>query len=68
MRGTFAFGVMRFDLLVHQIFDLERVQVAADHQAQVVGQEFNDVVVGEDLRILREDRALFPDRRYRPRA
>jgi hypothetical protein len=56
--GRFAFLVMRLDFLVHQAFDFERIHVAAHHQTQVVGQELDDVVVGENLRVLGEDRAF----------
>ena len=40
-----AFVMMGLDLVVHQILDLERVQIAADHEPQVVGDEFDHVVV-----------------------
>ena len=50
--------VMGFYLVVHQVLDLERIQVAADHEAQVVGQEFHHMVIGGDLRILGEYGAL----------
>ena len=45
-----AFLVVGLDLVVHQVLDLERVQVAAHHQAQVVGEELEHVVVGERSR------------------
>jgi hypothetical protein len=52
-----ALVVVGLDLVVHQVLDLEGVEVAADHDAQVVGEELHGVVVGEDVRVLREDRA-----------
>ena len=46
--GSFAVVVMRFDLLVHQRFELVLVHVAADDQAQVVLDELEHVMVVED--------------------
>ena len=43
-----ALVVVGLDLVVHQVLDLERVQVAGDHQAQVVGDELDHVVVVDD--------------------
>jgi hypothetical protein len=45
--GTSALMVVGLDLVVHQVFDLERVHVAGHHQAQVIGDEFDNVVVGQ---------------------
>ena len=53
-----AFVVMRFDLDVHQVFDLERIEIAADHQAQIVGEKFHAVVIAQYAPILGEDWAL----------
>ena len=53
-----ALVVMRLDLHVHEIFDLERVEIAADHEPQIVGQELHPMVIRQDARILRKDRAL----------
>ena len=32
-----------FDFVVHQIFDLESVEVSADHETQVIGDELQHV-------------------------
>ncbi len=59
MRGRFAFHMMCFDFLVHQAFDLERIHVAADHQeAQIIRDEFDNVMLREHVRVLSKDRAL----------
>ena len=54
----FAFVMVGLDLVVHQVFDLERVQVAAHHEPQVVGDELDHVMVGEDPGIFGEERAF----------
>ena len=48
--------VVGLDLVVHQAFDLVRVQVARDHHAQVVGDELRDMVVVAHHRVLLEQR------------
>ena len=53
--GPVAFVMVRLDLVVHQVLDLERVQIAADHHAQIVGDELHHVVITGDARILGED-------------
>ena len=50
--------MMRFDLQVHQRFQLMLVHIAADDQPQVVLDEFSDVLVFEDQRSLGEDLTL----------
>ena len=57
-RRDLGLVVVGLDLVVHQVLDLERVHVAADHQAQVVGDELEQVVVAQHLRVRGEDRAL----------
>ncbi len=52
--GNRAFVVVGLDLVVHQVFDLEGVHVARHHEAQVVGHEFHDMVVGQHRRVFRE--------------
>jgi hypothetical protein len=54
----FAFAVVGFDLVIHQVLDLEGVQVAADHEPQVVGDELENVMIREYARVLREELAL----------
>src|SRR6185503_13442621 len=54
LRRLLAVVVMRFDLLVHQRFELVLVHVAADDQTQVVLDELDDVMVLEDQRALLE--------------
>ena len=49
--GHLTFVVMSADFVVHQVFDLKRVQIAADHQSQVVGHKFEHMVVGENARV-----------------
>ena len=59
VRGHLAFVVMGFDFVVHQVFDFKGIHAAAHHQAQVVGEKLNDVMVGHNRRILGEQRAVF---------
>ena len=54
----FTFHVMCLYLVVHQILDLKGVQTAADHETQVIGQEFKHMVVGDNLRVLGKKRTL----------
>ena len=53
-----SFLVMRLDLDVHQVLDLEGVEVAAHHHAQIVADELHDMVILDDARVLGEHRAL----------
>ena len=57
MRGLVGFLVMVLQLLLEQALELVRVEVAADHQAQAVGDEFMQVMVVAHLRIVLEERA-----------
>ena len=41
-----------FDFHVHQAFNFNRIQIATDHHAQVIGDEFHDMVVILQRRIL----------------
>ena len=50
--------VMGFQFVVHQVLDFKGIEIAPDHEAQVVSQEFHHVVVGSDHRVFAEDRAL----------
>ena len=43
---------------VEQTLELVRVEVAADHQAQTIGDELEHVVVGDDARISAEEFAF----------
>jgi len=54
-----ALVVVGIDLVVHQVFDLERIHIPGHHQAQVIGNEFDDVMVGQHARVLGKDRTLF---------
>jgi hypothetical protein len=51
-------GVVGVDLGVHQGLDLVRVQVAAHHHAQVVGDEVGHVVVVAHVGVLLEQRRV----------
>ena len=53
-----AFVMVRLDFVIHQVFDLEGIHVARYHQAQVIGHEFDDVVVGQHGRILGKQRTF----------
>ena len=44
-------------LLLEQALELVRIEVAADHQAQAVGDEFDQVMIGQDVRIVLEQGA-----------
>jgi hypothetical protein len=46
------------DFDIHQVLDLDGVEVAAHHHAQIVGNELHDVVVAGNARVLGEDRAV----------
>ncbi|MCY1443401.1 hypothetical protein D9M71_598140 [compost metagenome] len=48
----------RLDLVEHQLVELVGAHVAADHQAQVVGEEIHDHRIVEQLRVLGEHRAF----------
>ncbi len=43
---------------VHEIFDLKRIHIAGDHEAQVVTDELHDVMIVGNQRMLGEYRAL----------
>ena len=55
--GTFV--MVRLDFVVHQVFDLEGIHIARYHQAQVIGHEFDNVVIGQHGRILGKQGAFF---------
>jgi hypothetical protein len=57
VRRSMRLVVVGLDLHVHQVLDLECVQVAAHHHAQVVGHELDRMVIGGNARVLGEDRA-----------
>ena len=48
---------MSLDLQIHQVLDFECIQIAADHHAQIVGNELHRMVIVDDGRIFREYRA-----------
>ena len=52
MHRHFAFLMVGADLVVHQILDLHCIEIATDHQAQIVGHEFEHMVVRAHVRIL----------------
>ena len=54
----FGFVVVGVDFLIHQRFDLERIQVAAHHQAQVIADEIQRVVICLDSGVIGEQRAF----------
>jgi len=58
MHRHLGLGVVGVDLVVHQVLELERVHIARHHQAQVVGDELEHVVVGQHQRVLGEQLAL----------
>ncbi len=58
VRGHQGFMMVRLDLHIHKVLDLHRVQVAADHDAQIIGDEFHHMMVVQDLGIFSEYRAL----------
>ena len=41
----FHFVMMRLDFDVHEILNFHGIEIAADHHAQIVGNEFHDMVV-----------------------
>ena len=49
--GNFTFVMVGLDFIVHQVFDFKGIHAAPHHQPQIVGEEFNDVMVGHDRRI-----------------
>ena len=49
--GQFGLMMMGIDFHIHQVFDLECIEIAAHHQAQVVAQELDDVMITRNLRI-----------------
>ena len=53
----FRVFVMGFHLVVHQVFDLVGIHIARHHQAQIVGNKFQQVLVAEGVGILGEHRA-----------
>ncbi len=58
MRRLGRLLVMVLEFVFEQRFEFVRIQVAADHQAQAVGREFDEVMVAEDARVLAEQLAL----------
>jgi len=50
--------VMGLQLHVHEILQLHGIGVAVHHEAQVVGDELEGVMVGQDLGVTLEDGAL----------
>lgn len=58
MPGHFDLVVMGFDFDVHQIFDFHGIEVAADHHAQIIGDEFHHVMVVGNRRIFAENRTF----------
>ena len=50
--------MVRLELVLEQALELVRIEVAADDQAQAVGDELDHVVIGEDARIFVEQLAL----------
>jgi hypothetical protein len=58
LRRSVGLCVVRLEFVIHQVFDLERIEVAADHQTQIVGEKLNRVMILHDGRILGEDRAF----------
>lgn len=53
--GCHHLVVVLLQLQFQQRLQFVRLDVVADHQAQAVGDEVHQVVVGEDLRVLAED-------------
>ena len=51
----FRIFMVRLDLVIHQVFDLVSVHIARHHQAQIIGDEFQDVLVTERVRVFDED-------------
>ena len=45
--------------IVHEVLDLQRVEVAGDHHPQIVGDKLDQVMVGQQIRVAREQRAAF---------
>ncbi len=58
LRRCHGLGVVLFQLQFQQRLQLMRLDVAADHQAQAVGDEVDQVVVGLHLGVVAEQRAL----------
>ena len=56
--GNSALVVMGVYLVVHQVFDFHGIEVSTHHQAQIIGKELDQVVIGEQVRKLREQSAL----------
>jgi hypothetical protein len=50
--------VVRLDLVVHEILDLECVQVPSDHEPQVICHEFENMVVLQHARVFGKNRTL----------
>lgn len=51
-----GFLVVGFDFVLHQRLNFVRIEIAGDHHPQVVGDEFHQMVVGQDVRVLLEQR------------
>ena len=46
--------MVRFKLNIHQTFDLDRIQIPANHHAQIVGHKFHNVMIVNQIRIFAE--------------